>query len=217
MDLLSGQMSHPTIYRLRSYQGGLCFVNKAGYLVHSVIDLHHALYQVYVIVSYNKSLPFIIYGDKTLYLQNISNEGKVDLCCFPKLIFETLLEETESRSVMKVFLKNELNFLVANHLGRILLSQDKKIFYLEPCDVEKDGVDLDDRMDFFDNLRIMSVKDTLKYIAENKCSVARFGDGEFRWMLMRGEPQWTTLHGISTKLATIIQSLWQTSLLKQKR
>ncbi len=56
-------------------------------------------------------------------------------------------------------------------------------------------------------LNIMSYKQTFKYIYNNKCSIARFGDGEFRILLKTGNPGFQSISDdLSAKLDQVLQS-----------
>ncbi len=56
-------------------------------------------------------------------------------------------------------------------------------------------------------LRIMSWKETLEYIIEHRCSIARFGDGEFMLMMKTGEIGFQSASDeISEKLLQVLRS-----------
>ena len=59
--------------------------------------------------------------------------------------------------------------------------------------------------------KILSLYETLDYIVDNRVSVARFGDGEFKWML--GVPQ----NSFQTQSAELQQGLLRTLNINDKR
>ena len=163
------------------------FINLDGFLVHGNLVINDSLYAVYSLVYTFYAMLYIKKGTTILYIKDIDENGKALLSIYPHIF---AYEQNSDKTVS--FHKDYL-YLSATNIGTFCLkNKDNSCdFHLEVT--SNQSKEFSDAFNFQDTEKdlslknkVLSVTDTLKCIIDRKMSVARFGDGEMRWMLMRG-------------------------------
>lgn len=178
-----------SVYSIRTCHQTIGYVNGNHFLVHAneTIDAD-SMFKIYIVKSALYAYLCILKDKTIFYIKDVDQEGRATLSLCPYYITcSKNIDDTVSLIINQ-------KYIAAHGLGRLLLAeQDMKWghFYLE-----EDGgqfaalVGNEESSDEVGiEVNMLNMVDTLSHIKENRCSIARFGDGEFRCMLRLGDMQ----------------------------